>query len=54
MKKIVVEILQLVWKVLRLYVWKWVRPYLGKILFLGFVVVAATTLLFMMLVAAAC
>ena len=37
MKKIIGEILQLVWKVLRLYVWKWLAPYIGKLVFVGFI-----------------
>lgn len=40
MKKIIAEILQLVWKVLRLYVWKWLAPYLGKLLFLTMICMA--------------
>lgn len=40
MKKIIAEILQLFWKVLRVYVWKLLAPYIGKILFFGFVIFA--------------
>ncbi len=50
MKKIIAEILQLVWKVLRLYVWKWLAPYIGKLVFFSFIcfalLAAAVVLLF--------
>jgi hypothetical protein len=36
-KKIIAEILALVWKVLRLYVWKWLAPYIGKLAFFAFI-----------------
>lgn len=40
MKKIIAEILQLVWKVLRVYVWKLFAPYIGKIAFFAFILLA--------------
>lgn len=52
MKKIIQEILTLVWKLLRTYLWKWLKPRLfkyvvfaaviiGAIFVLGFLVVAS-------------
>ena len=52
MKKVLLEILRLAWKVLRVYVWKWLRPYLGKLLFVGFVGIAAFTILVLLLLQA--
>ena len=49
MKKIIAEILQLVWKVLRVYVWKLIAPYLGKIAFVAFLGFAVLTILVMLL-----
>ncbi len=31
MRKIILEILLLLWKALRVVLWKWLRPILGKI-----------------------
>ncbi|HSN98765.1 MAG TPA: hypothetical protein VLS89_10790 [Candidatus Nanopelagicales bacterium] len=49
MRKIIREILALVWKVLRLVLWRWLRPRLGKIfmgaaVFVGLIVVAVVVL----------
>lgn len=52
MKKVLLEILRLAWKVLRVYVWKWLRPYLGKLLFVGFVGFAAFAILVLLLLQA--
>ena len=52
MKKVLLEILRLAWKVLRVYVWKWLRPYLGRLLFVGFVGVAAFAILVLLLLQA--
>lgn len=52
MKKVLLEILKLAWKVLRVYVWKWLAPYMGKLLFIGFVGVAAFTILILLLLQA--
>ncbi|MCC6556941.1 MAG: hypothetical protein IT372_28645 [Polyangiaceae bacterium] len=43
MSKIIREILALLWKVIRLVLWKWLRPRIGRILmmtaaFIGFIV----------------
>lgn len=35
MRKVIGEILALLWKVFRLLVWKWLRPILGKVVFFG-------------------
>jgi len=51
-KKIIGEILQLVWKVLRLYVWKLLAPYIGKLAFLGFIGFALVAIAVMLLLGA--
>ncbi|NUP05703.1 MAG: hypothetical protein HOW73_06540 [Polyangiaceae bacterium] len=53
MKKVIREILVLLWRVLRTYFWKWLKPRLRK---LAFVVVAAVAVLgvLTMLVASSC
>lgn len=38
--KVIREILLLLWRVLRTYFWKWLRPRIGKLLFALLVVVA--------------
>lgn len=35
MSKVIREILKLLWKVARLVLWKWLRPRLGRILFMA-------------------
>ena len=40
MRKIIREILALLWKVFRLVLWKWLKPILGKLLFYGVVIAA--------------
>ena len=39
MKKVIWEILKLLWKVFRTVIWKWFKPLLGKIVFAGLIVV---------------
>lgn len=39
MKKVIWEILKLLWKVFRTVIWKWLKPILGKIAFVGLLVV---------------
>jgi hypothetical protein len=48
-RRIIREILVLVWKVLRLVFWKWLRPRLGRIvtytaLFIGFIILIVVLL----------
>lgn len=48
-RKIIREILALVWKVVRLVLWKWLKPRLGKIamaaaVFVGLIVLAVFVL----------
>lgn len=45
MKKIILEVLILLWKALRLVLWKWLRPMLGKILLYFIVFVGLIVLL---------
>jgi hypothetical protein len=44
-RKIIKEILLLVWKVFRLVLWKWLKPILGKVLFFGMIAVAVAAVL---------
>jgi hypothetical protein len=44
-RKIIREILILLWKALRLVLWKWLRPILGKLVFYAVLVVGAIALL---------
>jgi hypothetical protein len=37
--RIIREILRLVWKLLRLLVWKWLQPLLTRLLLIGFALV---------------
>ena len=45
MRKIITEILRLVWKVFRLVFWKWLKPILGKVLGFGVIAVAVAAVL---------
>ncbi len=45
MKKVLAEILKLLWKLLKLTFWKWLRPMLGKILFVAFAFLALVAVL---------
>lgn len=53
MKKVIREILMLLWKVVRTYFWKWLRPRLRKLLFLVVAVFAVVSVL-TVLVASSC
>ena len=53
MKKILWQIVQLLWKFLKVYFWKWLRPYLGKIV-LGFLAFLAVIGVIAMLLAGSC
>jgi hypothetical protein len=44
-KKILREILALLWKVFRLVLWKWLRPMLGKIMMYGVIIIAVVTII---------
>jgi hypothetical protein len=44
-RKIIREILVLLWKALRLVLWKWLRPILGKVFIYAALVVGAVVLL---------
>ena len=44
-KKIITEILTLLWKVLRVVLWKWLRLFIGKIAFYGVLIVGVIALL---------
>ncbi|AKT41835.1 uncharacterized protein CMC5_060460 [Chondromyces crocatus] len=48
-RKIIREIMVLLWKVLRLFLWKWLRPRLGKIVMGVFVFVGLIVLAFVVL-----
>ena len=39
-KKIILEILKLLWKVFKQVFWRWIKPMLGKIVVIAVVVVA--------------
>ena len=45
MRKIILEILILLWKALKLVLWKWLRPILGKIVLLAVLAVGVLILL---------
>jgi hypothetical protein len=40
-KKVIREILQLAWKLVRTYLWKWLRPRLFRYAFLALLVIGA-------------
>lgn len=40
MRKIIREILALLWKVFRLFLWKWLKPILGKVFVYGLIIAA--------------
>jgi len=44
-KKIILEVLLLVWKALRLVLWKWLRPLLGKVMLYTIIAVGLVILL---------
>lgn len=47
MKKIILEILILMWKALKLVLWKWLRPMMGKILAYAALLIGLVVLLVM-------
>lgn len=49
MKKVIWEILTLLWKTLRLVLWKWLKPLLFKVAGLGLLFVALVVTLVVML-----
>lgn len=49
MKKVILEILALLWKVLRVVMWKWLKPLLFKVAGLGVLFVALVVALVVML-----
>lgn len=49
MKKIILEVLVLLWKALRLVLWKWLRPMIGKIVLYTIVAVGLVILLITMM-----
>jgi hypothetical protein len=50
--KVIQEILRLVWKVLRTFVWKWLKPRLGKIAVMAVTVFAIMGVLIALLFSA--
>jgi hypothetical protein len=44
-KKIILEILVLLWKALRVVLWKWLRPMLGKIVLYTVIAIGLVILL---------
>jgi hypothetical protein len=51
--KVIREILILLWRVLRTYFWKWLRPRIGKLVMVAVIVLALFGVL-TMLVASSC
>ena len=39
MTKVIWQILKLLWKVFRTVIWKWLKPILGKLAFIGLILV---------------
>jgi len=48
-RKILLEILRLLWKALKLVLWKWLRPILGKIVVLAALAVGLVVLVVVVL-----
>lgn len=44
MRKILPELLKLIWKALRLVLWKWLGPIMKRFAWLGLIVVGVVTL----------
>jgi len=44
-RKIILEIVLLLWKALRVVLWKWLRPLLGKFILLAVIAVGLVVLL---------
>ena len=53
MNKVIREILILLWRVLRTYFWKWLRPRIGKLVMVAVIVLTLFGVL-TMLVASSC
>ncbi len=49
MRKIILEVLLLLWKALRVVLWKWLRPILGKIVVYAALAVGLVVLVVMIL-----
>jgi hypothetical protein len=47
-RKIILEILVLLWKALRVVLWKWLRPILGKVAVYAMLAVGVVVLLVML------
>jgi hypothetical protein len=47
-RKIITEVLILLWKALRLVLWKWLRPLLGRLAFFAAVAVGVVLLIVML------
>lgn len=45
MKKVLLEIVKLLWKLFKLTFWKWLRPMLGKIVLVAFAFLAIVAVL---------
>jgi hypothetical protein len=48
-RKIILEILRLLWKALRVVLWKWLRPILGKVAVYAALAVGLVVLIVMIL-----
>jgi hypothetical protein len=48
-RKIILEILVLLWKALRVVLWKWLRPILGKVVLYAVLAVGLAVLLVMIM-----
>jgi hypothetical protein len=48
-RKIILEILRLLWKALRVVFWKWLRPILGKVVVYAALAVGLVVLIVMIL-----
>lgn len=53
MKKILLELLKLLWKLFKVVFWRWIRPVLGKVILVGVLVLFAIAALGV-LIAGAC
>lgn len=45
MRKVIREILVLLWKVLRLLLWRWLKPILGRVILLSLVAIGVIVVL---------
>ncbi len=44
MRKVIGEILKLVWKLFKVVFWKWLKPLLGRVALIGALIVAAVVM----------